>query len=206
VGIKPMFGKAFAVRALRAIALSLALMLAPAAALAQEGKTESGAAAPSPPPAPAPSAPTPADPSYRPGFIDAFGRFIGDSAAKVGSQLKGANETLGNIGSQTSDAAKGAVGAAKNAVDKARDAAGTIISVPSIHMVSGHELCGTAANGAPDCRAAADSACRAKGFASGRSLDTQSTQMCPVRVLLSGRPPTDGDCPVETFVTRVVCQ
>ena len=183
-------------------ALSVALSLIVAQALAEEGVPP---AAP-----PATTAPEPPNPNYKPGFIDAFGRLIGDQASKLNSQIKGANESLGTIGSQTTDAAKdaakGAVGAAKDAVDTARDAAGSIIGLPSTHVVTGHEPCAIAANGAPDCRAAADAACRGKGFASGRSLDTQSTQKCPARVWLSLRPPAEGECPVETFVTRAVCQ
>jgi hypothetical protein len=182
------------------------------AAYAQEPRTASQLNVASPPPAPPPAAepPTaqppsaqPQNPSFRPGFIDVFGRFIGDSAAKLNSQLKSTNETLGNIGSQTSGAAKDA---AMGAVGTARDAAGTIIGLPSARMVSGRERCATAPNGAPDCRAAADTACRAKGFESGRSLDTQSVQKCPARVWLSGHLPAEGECPHETFVTRAVCQ
>jgi hypothetical protein len=170
------------------------------AAQAQDAKGDSGAS-----PTPAPPVGSGTDPSYRPGFIDAFGRLIGDSAAKLNSQIKNANETLGNIGGQTSDAAKGAVGAAKNAMDTARDAAANI-GLPGTNAVNGHERCGMAQNGAPDCRAAADGVCRSKGFASGRSVDTEAVQKCSARILLSGHPPGDGDCPVETFVTRAVCQ
>ena len=187
-------------------------------ALAQETRTEPqpGVVAPAlpaqppaaePPAAQPPAAQPPAAPppnaSYQPGFIDVFGRFIGESAAKLNSQfssqLKSTNETLGNLGTQTTDAAKGAVGTAK-------DAAGAIIGLPSARIVTGRERCAVAANGAPDCRAAADAACRSKGFSSGKSLDTQSAQKCPARVWLSGRMPAEGDCQLETFVTRAVCQ
>jgi type IV secretory pathway VirB10-like protein len=151
--------------------------------------------------APPPSA------SYQPGFIDAFGRFIGESASKLNSRLKSTNETLGNLSSQTTGAAKDAAeGAAQAAVGTAKQAAGAIIGLPSQHIVTGRERCAAAANGAPDCRTAADAACRAKGFAAGKSLDTQSAEKCPARVWLSGRLPADGDCQLETFVTRVVCQ
>jgi hypothetical protein len=151
------------------------------------------------PPALEPPAAQPPNTDYQPGFIDAFGRFIGESAAKLNSQIKSTNETLGGIGSQTSDAAKGAVGSAK-------EAAGSIMGLPNARIVTGRERCAAAQNGAPDCRAAADAACRSKGFASGRSLDTQSAQKCPARVWLSGRMPVEGDCSLETFVTRAVCQ
>jgi hypothetical protein len=121
----------------------------------------------------------------------------------LGSGLKSANEALGGIGSQTSEAAKGAV-------DTARDAAGNIVSLPNSRIVTGRERCAAAANGAPDCRAAADAACRSKGFVSGRMLDTQQTRKCPPAAFLSAlsdrRLPSEGDCALETFVTRAVCQ
>jgi len=149
-----------------------------------------------------PAAPPP-DPSYQPGFIDAFGRFIGESAAKLDSQLKTTNETLGHLGSQTTDAAKDA---AKDAVGTAKEAAGALVDLPNARIVTGRERCTAAPNGAPDCRAAADTVCRVKGFTTGKGLDTQSTQNCPARVWLSGRPPQDGDCRLETYLTRAVCQ
>lgn len=159
------------------------------------------------PPAAQPPAAEPPNANYQPGFIDAFGRFIGESAAKLNSQIKSTNETLGNLGSQTTDAAKDAAkDIAKDAVGTARDAAGALIGLPNARIFTGRERCAAAANGAPDCRAAAEAACRSKGFASGKSLDTQSTEKCPARVWLSGRVPQDGDCQLETFVTRAVCQ
>ena len=171
--------------------------------------------APQPPTAqPTTAQPTTAQPpsaSYQPGFIDAFGRFIGESASNLNSQLnsrlKSTSETLGNLGSQTTGAAKDAAeSAAQAAVGTAKQAADAIIGLPSQHIVTGRERCAAAANGAPDCRSAADAACRARGFAAGKSLDTQSAQKCPARVWLSGRLPVDGDCQLETFLTRAVCQ
>jgi hypothetical protein len=155
------------------------------------------------PPVAQPLAAEAPDPNHKPSFIDVFGRFLGDSATKLNSHLKSTNETLGHLGSQTSDAAKDA---ALGAVGTAKDAAGTLMGLPSARIVTGRERCVIAPNGVPDCRAAADAACRGKGFGSGRSLDTQSAQKCPARVWLSGRLPAEGDCPLETFVTRSVCQ
>jgi hypothetical protein len=171
---------------------------AQAAALQAPGAQPPAADTPvgEPPPAGAPDA------GYQPGFIDAFGRFIGESAAKLDSQIKSTNEALSHLGSQTTDAAKGV---AKDAVGVAKDAA-ALIGLPNARIFTGRERCAAAANGAPDCRAAANTACRNKGFATGKSLDTQSTQSCPARVWLSGRPPQDGDCRLETFLTRAVCQ
>jgi hypothetical protein len=151
------------------------------------------------PPQNGPSDTRPSDPAFRPGFIDAFGRFIGDSAATLNSQISHAHEALGDIGTQTGAAAKGAI-------DKAKGAADALIGLPNARIVSSREACTNAPNGAPDCRAAADTMCRAKGFAFGKSLDTQTTRNCPARVWLSGRFPNDSECALETFVTRAVCQ
>jgi hypothetical protein len=143
--------------------------------------------------------PRASDPGFRPGLIEAFGRLIEESTARLNSQLNHAHDALGDIGSQTGDAAKGAIDSAKNA-------AGVIIGLPNTRIVTSREACAAAGNGAPDCRAAADLVCRAKGFASGKTFDTQTTQKCPAWVWLTGRPPADGDCARETFVTRAVCQ
>jgi hypothetical protein len=51
-----------------------------------------------------------------------------------------------------------------------------------------------------------DALCRAKGFQGGRTLDIASGQRCPARVYLENRPPKEGECRQETFVTRAVCQ
>lgn len=179
------------------LALALGTLLLTFQAFAQPAPTNPQDANPTPP----------ADSAFRPGFIDAFGRFIGDSAAKLNSQfnsqLDSARQTLGEFGNQTSDAAKTA---AQGAVGAAKDTAGAIVGLPSARIVDGPERCAVATNGAADCRAAADTVCRGKGFAAGKVLDTRSEQKCPARVWLSGHLPKEGECPLETFVTRAVCQ
>jgi hypothetical protein len=62
-------------------------------------------------------------------------------------------------------------------------------------VVSGHEQC-TAANGTPDCNAAAHALCRAKGFQAGAGLDTQ-TEYC-----FEKSRGGVGNC---VFVTRAAC-
>jgi len=172
------------------LGVALAAALVAFQCLAQDAKPERQ---------PGESEPRGSDPGFRPGFIEAFGRLIEDSTAKLNAQLSRAHDALGDIGSQTGDAAKGAIGTAKNATD-------AIIGLPNTRIVTSHEVCAPAGNGAPDCRPAADAVCRAKGFASGKILDTQTTQKCPASVWLAARPPADGDCARETFVTRAVCQ
>jgi hypothetical protein len=169
--------------------VAVAVALVAFQCLAEDAKTEPPAAAGEPH----------ANEPFRPGLIEAFGRLLEDSAAKLNSQLNHAHDTLGEIGNQTGDAAKGAIDGAKSTAD-------TLIGLPSARIVTSRQVCTAAANGAPDCRAAADTMCRAKGFASGKTLDTQTTQKCPAWVWLTGRPPADGDCARETSVTRAVCQ
>jgi type IV secretory pathway TrbL component len=131
-------------------------------------------------------------PSERPGLLDSVGRFFEDGANKFKSGLQGAQETLGKVGNQARDAAK--------------DATGAVIGLPNARVVSGHERCPLAQNGAPDCQTAAAAVCRGKGFQAGNSIDTQSEQKCPAHVLLSGRAPNSTECPTEIFVTRAMCQ
>lgn len=175
-----------------AVCVGALLCLLPAAA--QDAKPEEPPAAVQQPPA----AQTPPQ-SFRPGFIDAFGQWINRSRERLNDQMKDARDTLGSLGGQATDTAQDAAGAAK-------DAATTIVGLPATRLISGRERCLVAPNGAPDCRTAADTVCKSKGFGSGKSLDTASAQKCPAHVWLSGRQPAEGECTVETFVTRAVCQ
>jgi hypothetical protein len=128
----------------------------------------------------------------RPGFIDAVGRWLEQGAAKFKSDMQTARENFDKFGGQARDAAK--------------EAAGGLAGLPNTRAVSGRARCATAQNGAPDCQAAATTVCRDKGFQTGKSIDTQTEQKCPARVLLSGRGPNDSDCATEIFVTRALCQ
>jgi hypothetical protein len=163
-------------------------------AVAQEARPEvPNDAAETTAPAPAPN------PSFAPGFIDALGRWIGDSRTVLDSQLKSTQETVGGIGAQATDALKGAAGAAQQAT-------GAIIGLPAGRMITGRQLCPAAANGAPDCGPAAEALCKTNGFSSGRGLEVASTQRCSARIWRSRPNPADGPCGTETFVTRAVCQ
>ena len=145
-----------------------------------------------------PPPPAPAAPQSKPGgdgFLDALNRWLDESASNFKSGMKGTQETLSGFG----DAAKDAAKAAKDATD-------ALTKLPTARGVTGRELCQNAPNGSPDCRMAAESICHAKGFSTGRSLDTQSAQKCPARIWLSGRLPAEGECAVETHVVRAVCQ
>jgi len=179
--------------ALFAVAGSVLLLLSFAAA-AQESR-----------PATKPSA-REAAPAYQPGMLDRVGRWFKDSYNRLGSNAEGARDTFGGLGERASGAAKEAAGAARQATDAAKDAADAVVRLPKARVVEARARCIIATNGAPDCRQAAASVCKAKGFGSGSSLDIQSAQKCPARVWLSGRSPEPGDCEVQSFVTRAVCQ
>jgi len=148
---------------------------------------ESGSAQQSGPAAPASPAPN------QPGFIDAVGRWVQDGASSLKSNLQEAQDKMGKLGSQAREATK--------------DAAGAVVALPNTRMLTAHELCTAAQNGAPDCNAAAVTFCRGKGFQTGKSLDMQSEQKCSSgRFLLEGRAPTSSECSNQIFVTRAMCQ
>jgi hypothetical protein len=132
------------------------------------------------------------NPAFKPGFIDAFGRWLDEGATKLKSDMQGAQEKVDKFGNQARDAAK--------------DATGAVMGLPNARVVTGRERCAPAQNGGPDCQAAANTVCRGKGFQTGKSLDTQSEQKCPAKVLLEGRAPNASECPTEIFVTRAMCQ
>jgi len=164
-----------------------------ASALAQESRPpadiptqKGGEGAANPPPASVP------DPQRRPGLVDAIGGWLGDSTTRFRLDLKDAQQTFDQLTDQTREAAK--------------EATGAVIAVPNMRIMLVHERCPLAASGGPDCQTAAAMACRGKGFAAGKSLDTQSEKKCPAQVLLRGRTPNELECRTETFVTRALCQ
>jgi hypothetical protein len=144
--------------------------------------------APQPPPdtAPPPTAP-PTSPlsSSRPGLIDKLGDLLRDSAEGVSSSLKGTQQRLEDLNKGTLD---------------------TLSNIPIAGFAAGRSLCPRASNGAPDCYAATEKLCKEKGYTSGRSLDTESSETCNPRVYLPGHQRKAGDCRIDTFVTRAACQ
>jgi len=173
-------------------AAAVILLVAGAAA-----QTPSPAPPLSPPPAAQPSqeqpdgTASPPAPGQKAGFIDALGHFIEDSVSTWNSGLKGA------------------AGAAKDAADAAgaatRDTADAVSRWPGSRVINERAICPTAPNGAPDCRTAAETICKAHGFASGNSIDFQTAERCPPIALNrpDGEPPR---CVLESYVTRALCQ
>jgi hypothetical protein len=147
---------------------------------------------PPPPGAPDPAEQTAPGRGFQPGFIHEFGRWLEEGASKLKSGMEGARDGFDKLGGSARETAK--------------EATGTIMTLPAAKAVTARELCKPAPNGAPDCESAAATLCRGKGFQGGKSLDVQTEQKCPAKLLLSGRAPNDGDCRTEIFVTRAMCQ
>lgn len=145
--------------------------------------------APAQPPGGARLLPTPGE------TFGAIGRFIDQSISSVGAGVKGAGETLGATTSAAGDLAKGMT-----------DAAGTVARLPATNVVTGHELCTLAPNGAPDCAVASLALCKSKGFARGQSVDITSSYKCPPQMYREGRAPNPQECRDEAFVSKAVCQ
>jgi hypothetical protein len=166
----------------RAAALACVAVLPPAAAIA--GDRAQGQAAASP------------------GFFESIGRWFDQQADKIKSTFGGARSTVEQFGREAGIAASTTVGTAK---DAAKDAADAVTRLPAARVVSGHEKCRVAPNGAPDCGAAAAAMCRTKGFKSGSSVDMTTAEVCPPKVWMAGRMSGPG-CHTVTFVSSALCQ
>jgi hypothetical protein len=145
-----------------------------------------------------PAPPAAAD-DHKPGLLDALNEWAKKSAADFDANMKKMRDSIDAFNARADKAAKEAATATKDATD-------ALVKFPAARVVEGRERCVVSPNGAPDCQAAAIAMCKAKGFATGNSVDMQSAQKCPARVWLSGRMPAEGECTVETFVTRAACQ
>lgn len=132
------------------------------------------------------------------GFFATVSRWFSQQSDNVNSTFKDARQKVEGLGQE-------AGAAAKSTVEGAKDAAGAVARIPNVRTVSGHEKCQVAPNGAPDCIAAANAICKAKGFDAGRSLDMTTAEICPPKVWMAGRS-TGPECRTETFVSRAVCQ
>lgn len=144
------------------------------------------------------AAPSGEKPREDQGFFATVGRWFSQQSANVSATFNDARQKVEGL-------SQGAGAAAKSTVEGAKDAAGAVARISAARPVSGHEKCQNAPNGAPDCIAAANMLCKAKGFESGRSLDMTTAEICPPKVWMSGRS-TGPECYIETFVSRAFCQ
>lgn len=132
------------------------------------------------------------------GLFGNITRWFEEQASKLDSHFRGARSEVENFGHEAGIAAK-------TTVEGAKDAADAVTRLPTTRVVTGHEKCATAPNGAPDCVVAANAICKTKGFISGKSVDMTTAEICPAQVYMAGR--TSGpDCHSETFVSRALCQ
>ncbi|TMJ05565.1 MAG: hypothetical protein E6G97_02525 [Alphaproteobacteria bacterium] len=171
------------------IVIAAALLVSTSLASAQDPAPPLDAAPAEPPARSAPTLPTPRE------TFGAIGRLIDQSISTVGAGVRGASETLGATTNAAGEIAKG-VG----------DAAGTVARLPKTNIVSGHELCAAAPNGAPDCSGATVALCQSKGFQRGTGLDITSAYKCPAQMWREGRAPNPQECRDESFVSRAICQ
>lgn len=136
---------------------------------------------------PTPSAPQPPPSAGNPGLVEEIGKLLKDSAAGLRSTLPSPGQALDGLNSSAKDAT---------------DSLKRIAPLSGQSMANGRTLCPAAANGAPDCKLAADQLCKEKGYAGGNSVDIESAQKCSAKAYFSGK----GACRTENFVTRAVCQ
>jgi hypothetical protein len=132
-------------------------------------------------------------------FFGSIGRWLDESFAKMGSGFKDAKSGVDNFGREAGVAAK-------STVDAARDAADSVSRLSNAKVIRGHQNCTVAANGAPDCIAAATAICKANGFQDGKSTDMTTAEECPAQVMLGRRAAEPGECKTVYFVTRALCQ
>jgi hypothetical protein len=179
----------FIVRTAAAIAGAALLMLAasigaawPQAVPPPAPTAQSGPAAPDQP-APPQGAPAAPAREENPGLINQIGKMF----EKLPT-LKSPSETIDDINA------------------RARDAADSFSRLTRPLIVTGRMICPVSANGAPDCKAASDKLCQAKGFKEGKSLASDSAETCSAKVLIPGRTRKPGDCRTDTYVTSALCQ
>jgi hypothetical protein len=130
-----------------------------------------------------------------PNLFATIGRWLDRQAENFDASFKHAGRGFEEFGHEAGIAAHTT---AKNAAD-------AVARLPKTNVATGHAKCRIAANGAPDCLAAAASVCKAAGFRTGKSLDMTTAEICPPKVYLAGRNSGPG-CRTETFVSRALCQ
>lgn len=188
------------------VCASAALAQSPPAAPAEaEPQTEAQPSSPQAQPSqslpplvsPLPQVPQPEDaPPKRDGFFDALNRWMEKSQTDFKASIDESNAKWRAFGAQSEKAAKDAAAAQKEAVEAFKN-------LSNIRVVEGRQICLTAANGSPDCQAAAEVICRNKGFGKGQSADIQTTRKCSAKAFLNR---SEDGCRTETVVIKAACQ
>jgi hypothetical protein len=195
-----------------AIAVPIVVALSAATvgtARADDGQVPAGAGAVQPAPAPG-SLPAQPSPANKPGFLHQLEVWWHDSFGDFDAKMKSAKDKLDDYNKQQNQVAKETSAATeqalKDAAQATKDAATAVVKLPITRVFEFHDRCQVAGNGAPDCQTTATASCRTKGFDSGQPLDISTSQECPARVMLSGRPPVEGECKDVTVILRAACR
>jgi hypothetical protein len=167
-------------------------MIAVAPGRSQPAPAAQPAAQPAAPDQPAPPQSGPAAAPENPGLINEMGKVL-EKSLSILPTLKGTGEALDDLNTRAKDAAKDAGESLSRLAKPASVATGRIV-------------CPASANGAPDCKVAADRLCVAKGFKEGKSLTTDAVEACSAKVLIPGRARKPDDCRTDNYVTRALCQ
>jgi hypothetical protein len=182
-----------------------------AAATVQPAPVQQAPPQPAPPVAAAPSMPPQPPPVNKSGLLHELGRWWNGSIGFLGDKMKDARGKFEDLGKKSGDAAKGAAVATqegmKKTLDVSKDAATTLLRLPNTRVIEVHASCEKAPNGAPDCATAAASVCRGRGFNGGQPLDVRTAEKCDTtQAWQAGQSPGKGECPIESWITRAVCQ
>jgi hypothetical protein len=119
-----------------------------------------------------------------------------ETNAKLKQSVDDSNAKWRELGAKSEQAAKEAAAAQKEAADAFKSLANT-------RVVEGRQVCEPAANGSPDCQAAAQIICKGKGFITGKSADITTSRKCSARALLQR---DESECRTETVVIKAACQ
>jgi hypothetical protein len=130
-----------------------------------------------------------------------WAKWWGQSFGDFRTKMSNATDRLDDL--RKDQSTKDAAAATQDAL---KGAAQAVVRLPSTRMFELHDKCQPAANGAADCPAAANNACRVKGFSTGKPMGISTSQVCSPQALLSGRSPTAADCHDDTYILGVVCQ
>jgi hypothetical protein len=142
------------------------------------------------PPAPDAAAPRKDD------FLEAIGRWWDKSSADFKQSVEEQNAKWRELKAKNEQAAKEAAAAS-------REAAEAFKNLSNARMVEGRTVCELAANGSPDCQTAAETFCKSKGFATGKSADITTSRKCSMRSILNR---DERECKVETVIVKAACQ
>ncbi len=183
---------------------AIAVLCAIVAALALSTATAQNAPPPdvNPQTVPAPNPPelTP-PPRDNPGLIQEIGRWFERGAATVRDQFDGKKPTE----PPAPNAATTSKSIGETAIDIGKTATDAMVKPLTTRIVSGHERCGVAPNGAPDCVTAAQMLCQKNGYTTGKSVDFTQAEQCSPTVYLAGRQNAPV-CNTVTFISRAMCQ